>query len=46
MEKDWEKLTQHERQEYERKAQFLLDRGYVENVTVEEIAKKIYEKKG
>lgn len=46
MKKEWEKLTVQEQKSYEDKAEFLLDRGYVEDTTIEELAKKIYEKDG
>jgi hypothetical protein len=40
----WHGLTQHERKEYEDRAAYLIERGYVQGKTVEELAKEIYEK--
>ena len=44
MKKQWHGLTQHQRKEYEDRAAYLLERGYVQGKTVEELAKEIYEK--
>jgi len=46
MEKDWHLLTPTEQKPYIKKAEYLIDRGYVELKTVEQIAKQIYEKEG
>ncbi len=43
MEKDWQKLTHEQQKVFEDKAEYLFERGYVQNKTVEELAKKIYE---
>ena len=45
MKKQWHGLTQHQRKEYEDKAVYLLERGYVQGKTVEKLAIEIYEKK-
>jgi len=44
MKKQWHGLTQHQRKEYEDKAAYLLDRGYVQDKTVEELAIEIYKR--
>jgi len=44
MKKEWHQLTLQEQRPYEERAEFLLDKGYVEGMTIEELAKKIYEK--
>jgi len=45
MKKQCHGLTQHQRKEYEDKASYLLERGYVQGKTVEQLAKEIYENK-
>ena len=44
MKKDWFGITQHQQKEYEQKAAYLLERGYVQGKTVQQLAKEIYEK--
>lgn len=46
MKKDWHNLSQSQKREYEDKAVYFLDRGYVQGKTVEELAKEMYEKQG
>ena len=46
MKKQWYDLTQHQRKEYEDKAAYLIDRGYAQGKTVEELVKEICEKNG
>ena len=42
MKKDWHGLTQFQKKEYEDRAAHLLEQGYVQGKTVEELAKEIY----
>ncbi len=42
MKKDWQKLTQEQQKIYEDKAEYLLERGYIQAKTVEEIAMEIF----
>ena len=44
MKKTWGNITQHQQKEYEKKAAYLLERGYTEGKPVEQLAKEIYEK--
>ena len=42
MKKDWQKLTYDQQKVFKDKAEYLLERGYIQGKTVEEIAKEIY----
>jgi hypothetical protein len=44
MKKQWHGLTQHQRKEYEDRAAYLLERGYVQGKTIEQLAREIYER--
>jgi hypothetical protein len=42
LKKEWQKLTYDEQRVYEKKAEYLLPRGYVTGKPVKELAKEIY----
>jgi hypothetical protein len=42
MKKEYHTLTQSQKREYEEKANYLLNRGYVYGKTLEELAREIY----
>jgi ribonucleotide reductase beta subunit family protein with ferritin-like domain len=44
MKKDWKKLTDIEQKVFKDKAEYLIERGYVQGKTTEELAKEIYRK--
>jgi hypothetical protein len=39
---EWRKLTDSEQKEYIEKASYLVDRGYIQNLDVEEAALRMY----
>ena len=43
MKKDWFGITQHQQKEYEQKAIYLIDRGYVQGKSVQQLAKEMFE---
>ena len=42
--KEWHRLSPADQEEYEKKAEYLLDKGYINDMTKEQLAKRIYEK--
>jgi mRNA-degrading endonuclease RelE of RelBE toxin-antitoxin system len=42
MKKDWQKLTYDQQKVFKNKAEYLLERGYIQGKTTEELAKEIY----
>ena len=46
MKKDWQKLSYEKQKDFKDKAGYLIDRGYVQGKTVEELAIEIYKKNG
>ena len=44
MKKEWKKLGPTDQEKYEKQAEYLLEKGYVSDLTKEQLAKKIYEK--
>jgi hypothetical protein len=44
MKKQWHDLTQHQQKKYEDKAAYLIEHGYVQGKTVEELAIEICKK--
>lgn len=46
MKKDWQKITYPEQKVFLDRAEYLIERGYVVDKTVKELAKQIYEQDG
>lgn len=44
MTKDWQKLTYEQQKVYKDKADYLLERGYVQSKSIEVLAKEIFER--
>jgi hypothetical protein len=44
MSKDWQKLTYEQQKVYKDKAEYLLERGYVQSKPIEVLAKEIFER--
>jgi hypothetical protein len=44
MKKDWYGLTQHQQKVYEQRAAYLIERGYIQDKPIDELAKEMYER--
>jgi hypothetical protein len=44
LKKEWQRLTYEQQKPFEEKAEYLIERGYVKDKTVEELAKEIFQK--